>query len=199
MLHPCTRTSAQCTKLLLITALLLSVHALASSLPDAEAASNRLLRKRADLKQRLQTVSSNEDRLAALQGAYAGKRILPLPRADIGPCEPKCCRCLLFGFQSATRIQLFNIMPSGETCFIVACGPSLANVSSARIRRAVAGGVVLAVKQAAALLGAAADFHLVNVVNLQPMQHDAQHPPVVVFHTCACSRARAFVCPSLKS
>jgi hypothetical protein len=49
------------------------------------------------------------------------------------------------------------------------------------------------------LLGAAADFHLVNVVNLQPMQHDAQHPPVVVFHTCACSRARAFVCPSLKS
>lgn len=44
---------------------------------------------------------------------------------------------------------------------------------------------MFAVKQAVALLGDAADFHLVNVVNLQPVQYDKRNPPVLVFHTCA--------------
>jgi hypothetical protein len=158
--------------LLLLLLLLLAVHAPAPSLPDSDAAPSRLLLKRAAVKQRLRAVSSNAERLAALKDAYAGEAVLQANAASLL-------------FHQAPHTLPYLPPPTGETCFIVACGPSLANVSSARIRAAVAGGVVFAVKQAAALLGDAADFHLMNVVNLQPMQHDARHPPVIVFHTCA--------------
>ncbi len=129
-------------------------------------------------------MSSNEERLAALKNAYSGTSS-PYANSQRQPPPPPPPSTLI---PPPTSLHPHSFPPSliphsGEACFIVACGPSLSNISAARLRAAVAGGVVFAVKQAAALLGDAADFHLMNVVNLQPLHYD-DNAPIVVFHTC---------------
>ena len=125
---------------LLLLLLLLSLQIFASAPSDPDAASHRISLRRSAIKQRLSSLSSNADKLAALQDSYSGRTHTPSPK----PCPSLSQQNAASRHRSRSTHEAFP----GETCFIVACGPSLANMSSPRLRAAVAGGVVFAVKQA---------------------------------------------------
>lgn len=64
------------------------------------------------------------------------------------------------------KVRLMAGYFEGTTCVIVTCGPSLQLVDGERLRQAVRGVPVIAVKQAISTIGEQADFHCWNPYNV---------------------------------
>lgn len=55
---------------------------------------------------------------------------------------------------------------AGDTCVVVSCGPSLADMDHVRLRSALDGVLTIAVKQAVEIVGDQTDFHCWNTFNV---------------------------------
>jgi len=64
------------------------------------------------------------------------------------------------------QIDLLGGRFAGETCVIVTCGPSLANVPAEELRRRLHGRLVISIKQAIDVVGESSDFQCWNSFNV---------------------------------
>ena len=64
----------------LLLFLLLSLQIFASAPSDPDAAAHRILLRRSAIKQRLSSLASNTDKLAALKDSYSGRTLTPSPK-----------------------------------------------------------------------------------------------------------------------
>ncbi len=77
------------------------------------------------------------------------------------------------------KLDLLESAYEGETCYLLTCGPSVAEVWSERAASFLADKLVVAVKQTHDLAPGIVDFHLLNPWNFQPYQYGDPGPIVI--------------------
>ncbi len=76
------------------------------------------------------------------------------------------------------KLQHLENVFSGETAYIVTCGPTLGALDHPRLKKKLENKLVIAVKQAFDVVREAADFHVFNWVSLKP--YDYRKAPNVI-------------------
>tara|TARA_Y100001938_G_C8098510_1_gene439862 strand:+ start:3900 stop:4712 length:813 start_codon:yes stop_codon:yes gene_type:complete len=77
------------------------------------------------------------------------------------------------------RLREMKNYYEGETMYIVNCGPSLNTLDETLLREKLSDKLVLANKQAYNKVGSIADFHTLNLINLQSYNYESDNTMVI--------------------
>lgn len=78
------------------------------------------------------------------------------------------------------RIEILKNAYRGETLFVIACGPSLADIPLDKLTAFLDDKLVVSIKQAYLKLPLQTDFHVIHHSNLLRYRYPRENPPIVV-------------------